>query len=158
MHTSVKFDETLNITNTSSFISQMQEISKEKNIYGIFASLEIIKNDIKNSNYDDAYKKYEQLLNKKNIDKNYKSIISIHAAYNLIEYLSKEKIIDLINNINNDDVSFKGYKNEILFLLALKENNKTDIKILSEQIMNDALISTSIKERVKKLNEFNKYQ
>ena len=51
-----------------------------------------------------------------------------------------------------------GYKNEVEYLLSIKNNNLNKSEELSHQILNNESISETIKERVRKINEFEKYQ
>ena len=88
----------------------------------------------------------------------YNSIIALHGAYNLIDYISNDNISNLLTFVDESHISFIGYNNEVEYLLALKNNDITRREELSDKILNNSFISESVKERVRKLNEFEKYQ
>ena len=54
--------------------------------------------------------------------------------------------------------SFEGYHLEILYLLYLNQRNIVEAKSIYNQIFENDNVSFTIKERVKKINEFNKYK
>ena len=140
------------------FIDRMNEIAETKSFYGLLASLELINNKINNSKYNESYDKYLELLNNKNIDYLYKTLLAVHGSYNLIDKINNEKIAKLISYIDESLDSFIDYRLELLFLLSLNNGNINKTNSLYEQIIEDDSISLSIKERVKKINEFEKYK
>ena len=139
------------------FIEHMQEIAETKSFYGLLASLELINNKINNNQYNESYEDYLKLLNNKNIDNLYKTLLAVHGCYNLFDKINNEKIVKLISYIDETLDSFAGYHLELLFLLSVNNGNINKINSLYEQIIKDDRISLSIKERVKKINEFEKY-
>ena len=139
------------------FIEHMNEIAETRSFYGLLASLELINNKINNNQYNESYEDYLKLLNNKNIDNLYKTLLAVHGSYNLLDKISNEKIIKLMSYIDESLDSFKGYRLELLFLLSVNNDNINKINSLYEQIIKDDRISLSIKERVKKINEFEKY-
>ena len=62
-----------------------------------------------------------------------------------------------MNHIDESIESFSGNYNEILYLIAFKQKNTQRKNELFDKIINDVNISSPIKERIKKLNEFEKY-
>ena len=140
------------------FIEHMNEIAKTKSFYGLFASLGLINNKINNNKYNESYDDYIKLLNNKNIDNLYKTLLAVHGSYNLLDKINNEKIVKLISYIDESLDSFTGYRLELLFLLSIKQGNINKTNSLYKQIIEDDSISLSIKERVKKINEFEKYK
>ena len=139
------------------FIEHMNEIAVTRSFYGLLASLELINNKINNNQYNESYEDYIQLLNNKKIDNLYKTLIAVHGSYNLLNKISDEKVDKLITYIDETIDSFIGYRLELLFLLSVNNRNMDKINSLYEQIIKNDRISLSIKERVKKINEFEKY-
>ena len=139
------------------FIEHMNEIAETKSFYGLLASLELINNKIYNNQYNESYEDYLKLLNNKNIDNLYKTLLAVHGSYNLLDKISNEKIDKLLTYIDESIDSFIGYRLELLFLLSVNYGNNNRINSLYEQIIKNDRISLSIKERVKKINEFEKY-
>ena len=141
----------------------MINLSKQKNFYGILASLENI--DI-NNDIESAYNDYIKLINNEKLNSLYKTAIAINASYSLMEYLDKDatvanKITKLISYTDPSLVSYEGFKLEIKFLLYVFNNiniESIEYSELYNQIQDNEKISSSIKERVKKINEFQKYK
>ena len=154
--TSISYNSSKNLNSEEDFLKSMIEISKNKNFFGILASLDIINNNIENNNYNAAFNNYIKILEEKNLDKVYKSLISIHSSYNLIDNIEISKIYNLLKYYDQSVESFLGFYSEILFLLSIleKDDNKT-IKLYNEILSNNK-ISEQIKQRVKKINEFEK--
>ena len=139
------------------FIEHMNEIAVTRSFYGLLASLELINNKINNNQYNESYEDYIKLLNNKKIDNLYKTLLAVHGSYNLLNKISDEKIDKLITYIDESIDSFIGYRLELLFLLSVNNRNMDKINSLYEQIIKNDRIPLSIKERVKKINEFEKY-
>ena len=64
----------------------------------------------------------------------------------------------MLTYIDKSSDSFIGYNDELEFLLSIKNNDFDKSKELSNKILNNINISKNIKERVRKLNEIEKYQ
>ena len=92
-------------------------------IVGILASLEIINKSLGNNDYSYAYIQYIKLLKSNKSKIIYNSIIALHGAYNLIEYVSEEDISNLLSYVDESKVSFIGYKYEIEYLLSIISND-----------------------------------
>ena len=140
------------------FIENMNVIAKDNSFYGLMASLEIIHNMIENKNYNESFNEYLNLLNNKNIDNIYKTLLAIHASYNLLNKIDSKNIINLLSYVDVSLESFLGYRLEILYLLSITQGNINKTNSLYDEIINNNQISLSIKERVKKINGFEKYK
>ena len=154
---SIAYNDSKYSSSQMDFIGHMNEIAETKSFYGLLASLELINNKINNNKYNESYEDYLKLLNNKNIDNLYKTLLAVHGSYNLFDKINNEKIDKLITYIDESIDSFAGYHLELLFLLSVNNGNINKINSLYEQIIKDDRISLSIKERVKKINEFEKY-
>tara|TARA_Y100001960_G_C14698379_1_gene840252 strand:- start:288 stop:914 length:627 start_codon:yes stop_codon:yes gene_type:complete len=155
---SLMFDQQRNNYNSQNFDETMNNLAKENGIFSILANIEIIKKSLKNKNYDFAYNKYIEILNSSSKDSIYNSLISLHGAYNLIDYVNNDKIIVLISYIDESYINLLGYKKEINYLLAVKNNDKYQRDLLFSEITDNENISPKIKDRVRKINEFEKYK
>ena len=139
------------------FIEDMNFIAKDKSFYGLIASMEIINKNIENKNYNDSFNEYLILLNSKNVDNLYKTLLAINASYSLLDKIDSKKIYDLLSYVDENFESFEGYHLEILYLLSLNQGDIKKTNSLYNEINSNDKISSSIKERVKKINEFEKY-
>ena len=106
----------------------------------------------------DSFNDYLNLLNNKNLDNIYKTLLAIHASYNLLDKIDSKNIIELISYVDISLESFEGYRLEILYLLSLIQRDINNANSLFDEIINNDKISSSIKERVKKINGFEKYK
>ena len=155
---SILYDEAKTNIGSDEFDRNMNLIAQENGIFGILASLELINYKLDSSLYNESYIDYLNLLNTKDTDNIYRSIIALHGAYNLIDYVSSEKIRIFLPFIDKTFESFIGYRYEILYLLSVKDNNIQEKQILYNEIINHDQISSTIKDRVQKINEFEKYK
>ena len=155
---SILFDQAKSNINSNDFEETMNSIAKENGIFGIIASLELIKKTLDNKDYNYAYNQYLILLKDNESKSIYNSIIALHGAYNLIDYVSSDNISNLLIFVDESHLSFIGYRDEVDYLLSIKNNDFTRREELSKKILNNGNISETIKERVRKLNEFEKYQ
>ena len=146
----------MDLESKSEFLETMNSISKDKSFYGLLASMELINNKIINKEYEESYDDYLILLNRKNVDNIYKNILGIQASYNLLNNISSDKILILLSYVDESFESFVGFRLEILYLLSLTEKNNEETKSLYDEIIENDIVSASIKERVKKINEFEK--
>ena len=154
----------------------LNEISKEKNFYGVLAKIDIINLKLNNNELESAYQDYITLLNQNNLDNLYKSTIGIQASYNFLRLLSHEshknkftefktKITDLLSFVDPSIDTYIGFNLEILYLLSIFEQDfssslslSNESKNLYQQIQEGDRVSAFIKERVKKINDFQKYK
>ena len=154
---SIAYNDSKYSNSQMNFIEHMNEIAETRSFYGLLASLELINNKINNNQYKESYEDYLKLLNNKNIDNLYKTLLAVHGSYNLFDKISNEKIDKLLTYIDESIDTFIGYRLELLFLLSVNNGKINKINSLYEQIIDDDRISLSIKERVEKINEFEKY-
>jgi len=155
---SIIYNDSINSESKNEFLSNMEYLAKQNSFYGLMATLELINNNIKNEYYFESYEQYINLLHTKNIDNLFKTLVSIHASYNLLNNIEADKIFNLLSYIDESLESFIGNHLEILYLLSLTQQDIEKTKSIYNQILNNEIISSTIKERVKKINEFEKYK
>ena len=169
--TSIKFFNILE--NEDRFITNMKDLSDDKNIYSILAQLKLIQVNNKNKNYDLSNDIYKKLIESKNLNSIYVSAIATNASYTLINASYIENTNRYLNDISkyisyiNDELeSYKSIKKELEYLNIITEidinnldykNNNSALE-LYDSILNSSLISSSIKDRVKKIHEFQIYK
>ena len=181
LDSSILFNQIFSDKTNNKNIDIIQKLSKEKNFYGILATLENIKLKLINNELDSAYTDYLYLLNKSKISDLFRTIIAIQGSYLLIDKidfieLNKSYLLfgssDIYKKINNllsfvDDSieSFQGHKLEIKYLILIIEQEYTKDKLLDDKtkelyqkIQDSDKITPSIKERVRKIHEFHKYK
>ena len=113
---SILFDQAKSNINSNDFEETMNSIAKENGIYGILASLELIKKTLDNKDYNYAYNQYLILLKDNESKSIYNSIIALHGAYNLIDYVSSDNISNLLIFVDDKwfNQNFDQYKSSIL--------------------------------------------
>ena len=148
--------------------SELIRIGNEKGIYSILSKLELIKKNINRGDFDLSIELYDDILSSENLDNNYISLVAINGAYNFIDIVSKNKNENYISNINKFialiDESLDNYignKSELLYLVSILSLNKDsdyknnqELLTLYDKLINNEKISSTIKERVKKVHEF----
>jgi len=154
LKTSIKYNNLQNLDSNNTFYAELKKISQENNFYGLISSLDIINVELNEENYEEAYENYLILLNKNNIDNIYKTLLAIHASYNLLNKLDSDKINNLLTYIDQNIESFYGYYLEIKYLLSLSNQNFEDSNNIFNEIVSNNTISESIKERVRKINVY----
>lgn len=169
--TSIEFFNTINENNK--IIENLNELKNENNIFSTLSILKIIQKNNSNNNFESSNELYKQLINSSNLDNLYKSSICVHASYTLIDasYLENtNKYYDdlsfYINTISEDLESYYSVKKELeyLFLVMKIDIDKKDYKNNSKtseiykEIISSNLISSTVKERVKKIHEFQLYK
>ena len=155
---SIMYDNAKSTLDINGFNQQMNLIAKKNGVFSLMASLDLIEKNLVNKDYNLAFNEYLKILKNNESKRIYNSIIALHAAYNLIDYVSSDNIITLLTFINESHNEFIGYKNEIEFLLSIKNNDIAQREELTLKILNNDIISETLKERVRKINEFEKYQ
>ena len=155
---SIMYDHAKSNVDINDFHEEMNLIAKKNGIFSIMASLDIIEKNLDNRDYNLAFNEYLKILKNNESKRIYNSIIALHAAYNLIDYVSSDNIINLLAFIDKTHDEFIGYMNEIEYLLSIKNNDIAKREELTLKILNNDIISEAIKERVRKINEFEKYQ
>ena len=176
LDTSIVYSQIKSDLENNEFKELLNEISKEKNFYGVLAKIDIINLKLNNNELESAFQDYITLLNQNNLDNLYKSAISIQASYNFLSLLSDEsnknelpefstKITELLSFVDPSIDSYIGFNLEILYLLSILEQDFTNSLSLSnksknlyQQIQEGDRVSAFIKERVKKINDFQKYK
>ena len=169
--TSIKFFNILD--NEDKFITDMKDLSNDKNIYSILSQLKLIQVNNKNKNYDLSNEIYKQLIKSKYLNSIYLSAIATNASYTLINASYIENTSRYLNDIsmyisliNEELESYQSIKKELEYLNIITEidinnldykNNDSALE-LYDTISNSSLISSSIKERVKKIHEFQVYK
>ena len=174
LDTSIVYNQIKSDLENNESTDLLNEISKEKNFYGVLAKIDIINLKLNNNELESAYQDYITLLNQNNLDNLYKSTIGIQASYNFLRLLSEEsnmnklsefktKINELLSFVDPSIDSFIGFNLEILYLLSILEQDFSNSLSLSnesqdlyQQIQEGDRISAFIKERVKKINDFQK--
>lgn len=165
---SISYFENKDVEDEFTQISELNSISKENSFYSLLSKLELINKHIEKNEFDKSIELYNEILSSKDLDSNYIAVIAIKGAYQLvdiaIEYNNNEyinvinKFISLIDdNLDN----YQGNKNELLYLtsiLSLNDDssykNNSELLSLYENIISNDNISSTIKERVKKIHEF----
>lgn len=166
---SISFFSLQNTDDTNVIIDTITKLSDNNTFYGVLAKLELIELKLKQNNIQDSISMYLEVINQSNLDSVYKSAIASKASYQLININLEDISLDYLNIINGfisyiDDeaVSYKGIKLELEYLIKILEAEKNSIDYLSfnevndiyQNIMNSDVVSSAIKERVKKIHEF----
>ena len=181
LKSSIVYSEIKSNNSKIQFVDLVDNLSNDKNFYSVLAYLEDIQIKLKNNAIESAYNDYILLLEKISYDSLYKSAIAIQASYNFLDKINIEDLkkkhslftstdyYKYINNIltfvDGSISSYEGHRLEIKFLLLIIEQNYNgDMQInddalkIYEIIMSSENISSAIKERVKKINDFQKYK
>ena len=165
---SISYFKNIEIDDELISLSELESISKQNSFYSILSKLNLINKFIDKNEFDKSIELYNEILSSKDLEKNYISIVAIKGAYQFIDIVIKNNNNKYINDINNFisliDENFDNYigsKNELLYLssiLSLNDDssykNNSEILTLYENMMNNEKISSTIKERVKKIHEF----
>ena len=154
-------------------LSNLENLIEDNNIFSILSKLKLIQKNNENKNFSYSNELYKELLTTSNLDDLYKSSIAANASYTMInasyEDNTNNYINDISNYIKNISDELEGYlsiKKELEYLLIITEidlnkseysNNSKAIDKYNE-IFNSNLVSASIKERVKKIHEFQLYK
>ena len=179
LKTSIIYNDLKSDPDSLEFEKKLSELLNKNNFYGILSLFDSIKIKLNNDDIESAYQDYLKLLSNKSLDSIYISAIAVNASYSLLNKIksnnriitSKDKFIsDIISKIYNlieyIDISlesYEGYKLEILYLIAVinHDNNNENFKELNflyQQIIDNDKVPPSIKERVKKINDIQKYK
>ena len=153
-------------------LSSLENLIDDDNIFSILSKLKLIQQNNENKNFSYSNELYKELLTSSNLDDLYKSAIAANASYTMINASYEENTInylnDILNYINIISDELDGYfsiKKELEYLLIISEidlnkseyNNSKALDKYNE-IFNSSLVSASIKERVKKIHEFQLYK
>ena len=154
-------------------LSSLENLIDDDNIFSILSKLKLIQQNNENKNFSYSNELYKELLTSSNLDDLYKSSIAANASYTMINASYEENtnkyLNDITSYINNISEELDGYfsiKKELEYLLIVTEiylnksqyDNNSIVLDKYNEIFNSSLVSTSIKERVKKIHEFQLYK
>jgi len=154
-------------------LSNLENLINDDNIFSILSKLKLIQKNNENKNFSYSNELYKELIDSSNLDDLYKSSIAANASYTMINASYEENTRNYLNDIssyiNNISEELDGYfsiKKELEYLLIVSEidlnkseyNNNTKAMDKYNEIFNSSLVSASIKERVKKIHEFQLYK
>ena len=154
-------------------LSNLENLIDDDNIFSILSKLKLIQKNNENKNYSISNEMYKELIASSNLDDLYISSISVNASYTMInasyEENTKKYLDDIssyINSISEELGSYFSIKKELEYLLIITEidldksqyNNNSKALDKYNEIFDSSLVSTSIKERVKKIHEFQLYK
>ena len=161
------------IDKSDEIIDNLNKLSNNKNIFSTLSKLKIIQQNNKEEKFSQSNELYKQLINTSDLEDLYISSISAHASYTLINasYIENTNIYlnDIsfyISKISSNLESYFSIKKELEYLFYLVEgtlnnsnyiDNKKAYEVYNE-ILNSNLISSSVKERVKTIHEFQLYK
>ena len=168
---SISFFDT--IRDNQNDLSNLENLIEDDNIFSILSKLKLIQKNIDNNNFGYVNDLYKEIIFSSDLDQLYKSAIAVNASYTFIDasYYKKSDIYlnDIsiyIDNISDDLENYFSIKKELEYLLIVTEidlnkslykNNSNALDKYNE-IFNSSLVSASIKERVKKIHEFQLYK
>ena len=168
---SISFFDT--IQNNQENLSNLENLINDDNIFSVLSKLKLIQQNIQNNNYGYVNELYKEIIFSSDLNQLYKSAIAANASYTFIDasYYKKSDIYlnDIsiyINNINDELEGYFSIKKELEYLLIITEIdlNKSEYKNNSialdkyNEIFNSSSVSASVKERVKKIHEFQLYK
>ena len=154
-------------------LSNLENIINDDNIFSILSKLKLIQKNNEDKNFSYSNELYKELLNASDLDSLYKTSIAANASYTMINASYEENtnnylndISSFINYISDDLDGYFSIKKELEYLLIVTEidlnrseyNNNSRALNKYNEIFNSSLISASIKERVKKIHEFQLYK
>ncbi len=154
-------------------INSLENLIDDDNIFSILSTLKLIQKNNENKNFSYSNELYNKLLTSSNLDDLYKSAIAANASYTMINASYEENTNNYLNdilryiiNISDELDGYFSIKKELEYLLIVLEIdlNKSDYTNSSKaldkynEIFKSNLVSTSIKERVKKIHEFQLYK
>ena len=154
-------------------LSNLENLIDDDNIFSVLSKLKLIQKNIDNKNFGYVNDLYKEIIFSSDLDQLYKSAIAVNASYTFIDasYYKKSDIYlnDIsiyIDNISDDLENYFSIKKELEYLLIVTEidlnkslykNNSNALDKYNE-IFNSSSVSTSIKERVQKIHEFQLYK
>ena len=168
---SISFFDT--IRDNQNDLSNLENLIDDDNVFSILSKLKLIQKNIKDNNFGYVNDLYKGILSSSDLDQLYKSAIAANASYSFIEASYYKKSDIYLNDISNyidiisDELeSYFSIKKELEYLLIIteidlnKSKYKNNPKALEKynEIFNSSLVSASIKERVKKIHEFQLYK
>ena len=154
-------------------LNSLENLIDNDDIFSNLSKLKLIQKNIETNNFGYVNDLYKDLILSSDLNILYKSAIAAHASYTFINasYYKKSDIYlndisNYINNISDEIDSYFSIKKELEYLLIVTEIDlnksmyKSNSKALEKynEIFNSSLVSASIKERVKKIHEFQLYK
>ena len=154
-------------------LSNLNNLIEDNNIFSILSKLKLIQTNNENKNFSYSNELYKELLASSNLDDFYKTSIAANASYTMINASYEENtnkylndITSYINNISDELDGYFSIKKELEYLLIITEidlnkfeyNNNLKALDKYNEIFNSSLVSAFIKERVKKIHEFQLYK
>ena len=154
-------------------LSSLENLIDNDDIFSNLSKLKLIQKNIETNNFGYVNDLYKDLILSSDLNILYKSAIAAHASYTFINasYYKKSDIYlndisNYINNISDEIDSYFSIKKELEYLLIVTEidlnkseyNNNQKVLDKYNEIFNSSLVSASIKERVKKIHEFQLYK
>ena len=170
---SIIFFELQNTEDIDLIRKPIKDLSNENDFYAILSKLELIQINLKNENIENIKLLYDELLDNKKLNSTYKSAIASKASYQFIDLNFKKLQKDYLETINNfisyidEELEvYQGIKLELTYLVKILEVKKNKIEYLSfnealniyDKIINSEIVSSNIKDRVKKIHEYLSYQ
>ena len=161
------------IQNNDDEIINFEKIINDENIFSVMSKLKLIQKNIEKNNFGYVNDLYKDIIFQSDLDPLYKSAISANASYTFINtsYYKKSDmylndISIYIDNINDEFDNYFSIKKELEYLLIVTkiDLNNSEYKKNSQalekynEISNSSSVSDSIKERVKKIHEFQLYK
>ena len=169
--TSTSFFNSINTDDKT--LLELNKIKDKSNIFSTLSTLKLIQENNNKKNFTVSNELYKEIIFNKKLDSLYKSSVAVHAAYTLINgsYIENsikflEDISIYIENISDELENYYSIKKELEYLLLVTEidlnkskykNNSKVIEIYNS-IYDSDKISSSVKERVKKIHEFQIYK
>ncbi len=154
-------------------LSNLNNLIDDDNIFSILSKLKLIQKNNENKNFSYSNELYKELIFSSKLDDLYKTSIAVNASYTMINASYEENtnnylndISIYINNIKDESEGYFSIKKELEYLLIVTEidlnkseyNNNSKVLDKYNEIFNSTLVSASIKERVKKIHEFQLYK
>ena len=154
-------------------LSSLENLIDKDNIFSNLSKIKLIQKNNQNKNFSYSNELYKELLASSNLDDLYKTSIAANASYTMINASYEENtnkylndITIYINNISDELDGYFSIKKELEYLLIVTEidlnksqyDNNSIVLDKYNEIFNSSLVSTSIKERVKKIHEFQLYK
>ncbi len=170
---SIEFFNNIELSDSNKLINDLNKINKTNNIYSILSDLKLIKQYNETKEFDLSNETYKKLVDNIKLNPIYISSIASHAAITLIDASYKinsdkyfNDIEEYISIISDEYDSFESIKYELKYMFLVsqidiyKYNYKESIEVIDlyNKINSIDQISSSVKERVKKIHEYQLYK
>ena len=170
-NTSIQFFDT--IENNDLILENINDLKNDDNFYSILSKLTLIQKYNQDKNYKSSNELYKNIISSNELDEIYISSLCAQASYTLINASYFENTDNYFNDISfyiskiSDDLqNYFSIKKELEYLLMVTQldinnldykNNKKVIDFFNT-INNSNIISSSVKDRVKKIHDFQIYK